>query len=94
METTTVTLNFPAQLAHYVGNEKLIQFQGNRLSDLVDYLDSKYPTFSSRILDENGNVRPYLNFFIGEENIRVLDGLYTKLENNDTVRLLLSRAGG
>lgn len=94
MEKINITTIFPSQLSHYINNEKELQIDGNLLKHLIKHLETKYPDFKGRVIDENDEIRPYLNFFIGETNIKVLDGINSKLIDNDTVRLLLSRAGG
>lgn len=90
---TTVKVNFPTQFAQMVGNLKEVEFSGNKLSDLFSYLDGTFGEISERIF-EDGEVRPYLNLFVGSKNVNSLDGVDTVVSNGEKVSLLLSRAGG
>jgi molybdopterin converting factor small subunit len=48
----------------------------------------------SRILTPEGELRPYVNVFVGERNARHLDGLATILAEGEVVAIIPAVAGG
>jgi molybdopterin converting factor small subunit len=45
------------------------------------------------LLDEKG-VRRFVNIYVGDEDIRFLDGLETKLKSGDEISIVPAIAGG
>jgi len=60
------------------------------MSDLV----AQYPDLKQHIFNDQGSLRPFVNLFLGEENVKDLEGLDTALEENDRMLLIPSIAGG
>jgi molybdopterin converting factor small subunit len=60
----------------------------------IDQLDSRFPGFRDRLLDPAGNLRQFVNVYLNDEDVRVLDGLDTSVSNGDTVVILPAMAGG
>jgi len=94
METKKIYIKFPVQLSKYINNIKEIDFEGESVLDLINYLENNYGNVLERLLDENNELRPYFNLFLGDKNITTLNNLETQLSTNDKISLLLSRAGG
>lgn len=94
MEKTHVTIKFPTQFGQYISYIDALEFEGNKINDFINTLDETYGDIRERIFESDGRVRPYINLFVGSKNIESLEGVSTKINNGDTVALLLSRAGG
>jgi sulfur-carrier protein len=94
MEKTHVKIKFPNQFGQYISYIDNLEFEGNKINDFVNTLDEVYGDIRERIFESDGRVRPYINLFVGSKNIESLEGVNTKVNNGDTVALLLSRAGG
>ncbi|MDZ7896967.1 MAG: hypothetical protein U5N85_02905 [Arcicella sp.] len=94
MEKTHVKIKFPNQFGQYISYIDNLEFEGNKINDFINSLDETYGDVRERIFESDGRVRPYINLFVGSKNIESLDGVNTKINNGDTVALLLSRAGG
>ncbi len=94
MNTTNVTLKFPSQFSVHINNEKTAQFKGEKFSDFINYLEDTFGHIKERLFDEKGELRPYINFYIGKKNINSLQGLQSEIPDGEKVTLLLSRAGG
>jgi sulfur-carrier protein len=92
--TTRVQLKFPPQLAQAVHNNTHVEFAGDRFSDLLNSLEQHYGGVKERLLDDTGRVRPFLNVFVGRDNLNALDGMNTVLLEGQCVSILLARAGG
>lgn len=95
MKKTTVNLKFPSQFSKFINNVKQIEFEGESIRDLFIHLDESFGNnISARVLEEDGRIRPYLNLFIGKQNVNALQGMESVIPEASSVSLLLSRAGG
>ena len=64
------------------------------ISDLLDAIGSAHPALERRIRDEQGRVRTHVNLFVGDENVRALDGAGTVLRAGDEVSIVAAVSGG
>ena len=87
-------VRIPSLLQKLVGGVKTVQAEGQTVGQVIDQLDAKYPDFKSRVLDENGKLRLFVNIFINDEDIRFLKELETPVADGDTITILPAVAGG
>lgn len=87
-------LRIPTPLRTYTNGQSEINISGSTVSDALSDLTARYPAIKQHILKENGDLRPFVNLFKGEENVRNLQGLETPLTENDRLRIIPSIAGG
>jgi sulfur-carrier protein len=90
METT---VRIPAPLRTLTGGKDEVLAAGATVADLIEDLDKKHPGIKDRLLDEKG-VRRFVNIYVGEEDVRFLDGLKTELRAGDKVSIVPAIAGG
>jgi molybdopterin synthase sulfur carrier subunit len=62
--------------------------------ELLDSLETLLPGIRTRLCDENGELRRFLNFYVNSEDIRFLNGLNTALKDGDEVSIVPAVAGG
>ena len=74
--------------------QKSVQVEAQTVKDAVDALLEKYPTLSKHLLDSKGSLRSFINLYVGDEDIRSLDGLETELEAGAELSIIPSIAGG
>jgi len=74
------------------GNDE-VAAAGATVAELIEDLERNYPGMRDRLLDEKG-VRRFINVFVGDEDIRFLDGLATGLKDGDRVTIVPAIAGG
>ncbi|TQN33392.1 molybdopterin synthase subunit MoaD [Haloactinospora alba] len=67
---------------------------GATLRDVLDELTRLHPRVDRRIRDERGQLRRYVNVFVGDEECRGMAGLDTPVPDGEEVRVLPSVAGG
>jgi molybdopterin converting factor small subunit len=91
-----VTLRLPAVLADLVGGRRrLVAAPAPRtVGELLDRVEADEPAVVRRIRDETGTLRRFVNVYVDGEDIRLLDGLDTRLTAGATVHVLPSVAGG
>jgi molybdopterin converting factor small subunit len=75
------------------GGQDEVTANGRTVAELIEDLEKRHPGIRERLLDEKG-VRRFVNIYIGEEDIRFLDGLKTELKSGDAVSIVPAIAGG
>lgn len=66
---------------------------GGTVAEVIENLEATYPGMKDRLMDEKG-VRRFINIFVGEEDIRFLEGLKTELKSGDRISIVPAIAGG
>jgi sulfur-carrier protein len=89
-----VTVVLPAVLRAQVGNRASVRVAGHTVREIISSLDAAYPGLKFNLCHETGELRPFVNLFVGRENIRYLQGLDTPVEEGTTLHILQSVAGG
>jgi molybdopterin converting factor small subunit len=64
------------------------------LRTAIDQLDSKFPGFKGRLLDDEGQPRQFVNLFLNEEDVRLSDGLDSRVGERDEIAIVPAVAGG
>lgn len=89
-----ITVLIPTPLQKFTNNQSSLLCHASDVSSLIDSLDSSFPGLKSRLCDDNGNLRRFLNLYVNSEDIRFLDGLSTPLNPGDNVSIVPAVAGG
>ena len=87
-------LKIPTPLLPYVGGQSTLTLPGKYVSNLLEAAVEEYPELNKHLFNEENQLRPFVNLFLGEENINQLQGLNTALEEDDTLLITPSIAGG
>ena len=88
-----VTVRIPTPLRTLTGGQDEVQAEGATVSAVIDDLESRHPGLRDRICDAKG-VRRSVNLYLGEEDVRYLDGLGTAVKAGDTLSIVPAIAGG
>lgn len=88
------TVKIPSQLRTQTDGLDHIEINGATVNEILNKLTESYPSLKDRIYDENGKLRRYVNIYLGDEDIRFLDNLETKIESNSELSLVPAIAGG
>jgi molybdopterin synthase sulfur carrier subunit len=86
-------VRIPPVLRDTVGGSRELTANGATVAEVLDHLFQSQPALGHR-LTENGTLSPFLNVYIGGQDIRHLDGLDTPVRADDIVILLPAMAGG
>lgn len=62
--------------------------------EMIQALDGQFPGMRERLCDEDGSVRRFVNVFVGDEDIRFLQGLDTPIPAGTQVSIVPAVAGG
>lgn len=87
-------LKIPTPLRPYAGGESILTLPGSSVAEVLDAAAETYPELRKHLYNEDGQLRPFVNVFLGEENINQLEGLDTTLNEGDTLLIIPSIAGG
>lgn len=92
--TTTVTVRLPGALLARTGGQGVVAVAGGTVREVIAALDERYPGLRFNLCHETGELRPFVNIFLGGEHIRYLQGLDTPLPPGATLHVFPSVAGG
>ena len=88
------TIRLPTPLRPYAGGQAEIQVMGGTVSEAIGQLLESYPPLRPHLMNGDGELRPFVNLFLGDENVMELQGMATPLKTGDRLLLIPSIAGG
>ncbi len=89
-----VVVRVPTPLRRLTNGQGEIEVEAGTIREAIEKLEEQYPGFKERLLDENGEVRRFVNLYLNDEDIRFLKGVDTELKDGDTLSIVPAIAGG
>jgi molybdopterin synthase sulfur carrier subunit len=89
-----VTVRIPSVLRNLTAGLETVSVSSSTVEQMLAALDAAHPGIKARLCDDAGKLRKFVNVFVGEEDIRFLDGPATALKDGDTVDIVPAIAGG
>lgn len=91
----SVRVRMPGQLRTlYPGTPQWLELDAATLGELLQALNSRMPHLLGHLIDESGQIRPWVNIFVGGEDVRLGQGLATPLPPGGEVLIIPSIVGG
>jgi sulfur-carrier protein len=90
----SVSVRIPTILRSYTGGAAQVSAQTGTLREVIAGLDADYPGLGGRILDEAGQLRRFINVYVGEQDVRFAHGLDTPVPAGGQVSVIPAVAGG
>lgn len=90
----SVTVRVPTTLRTLTAGASEVAVEGDDLAAVLDNLESAHPGFKERLLDDEGQIRRFVNVFVADDDVRFLDGLETPVPDGETVSIIPAVAGG
>ena len=87
-------LKIPSPLRRFTNDETSIEVKGNNVRDILDELFIAHPEIKDHLIEKNGNLRNFVNIFIGGEDIRQKGGMDADVQDGSDIRIIPSIAGG
>lgn len=87
-------LRIPTPLRPYTSGKSEVMVSGSNISEALTDLTSQYPSIRPHIFNEGDELRPFVNLFVGENNIKDMEGVKTPVKDSDKLILIPSIAGG
>jgi molybdopterin converting factor small subunit len=88
------TIKIPPVLRPSVGGEREVPAQGGSVREVLEALVSSHPATQSQLFGADGQLNRYVNVYLNDEDVRVLDGLDTAVGPQDVLVILPAMAGG
>lgn len=86
-------IKIPTPLRAYTGDEAVVTVQGETVDAALKHLVQQYPELETHLF-KDGKLRNFVNVYIGDEDIRFMDGVATPIENETDLRIIPTIAGG
>ena len=90
----SASVRIPTILRTYTGGSSEVTASGDTLAAILDDLEANYPGIRARVLDDSGELRRFVNVYVGNEDVRFLNGLATATPAGAQVSIIPAVAGG
>ena len=90
----SVSVRIPTILRTYTGGESEVSATGTTLAEVLDDLEANHTGIKARILDDAGEIRRFVNVYVGNDDVRFLDGLATATPDGVQLSIIPAVAGG
>jgi len=84
----------PGPLRSLSGGEPTVSVEAGDLRSAIDQLDTRFPGFKGRLLDDAGEPRQFVNLFLNDEDVRLGQGIDSALKESDEIAIVPAVAGG
>ncbi len=90
----SVSVRVPTILRTYTDGESEVSASGANLAEVLDDLDANYSGIKARVLDDEGNLRRFVNVYVGNDDVRFLENLETATPDGTQISVIPAVAGG
>ena len=90
----SATVKIPTPLRKLTNNATSVAADGPTVGQIVESLEAAYPGMQERLIDDNGDLRHFVNIYLNGEDIRYIDGLKSSVSDNDELSIVPAVAGG
>ena len=87
-------IKIPPVLRPSVGGEREVSAEGATVGEVLQALAEAHPETRGQLFGDDGQLNRYVNVYLNDEDVRVLDGLDTGVSESDTIVILPAMAGG
>lgn len=87
-------VKIPPVLRAQTGGEPLVEVAGEDVGSVLRALVEQHPDVAKQLFDDGGELNRYVNIYLNDEDVRLMDGLDTGAAETDTVVILPAMAGG
>jgi molybdopterin converting factor small subunit len=88
------TIKIPPVLRASVGGEREVVAAGENVGEVLHNLAAAHPSTATQLFSDDGELNRYVNVYLNDEDVRVLDGLDTVIGEGDVLVILPAMAGG
>ena len=91
---SNITIRIPTPLRPFVDNAPVLNTDADTVGAALAQVGASHPGFLQRVMQGEGELRPYVNVFVGSENVKSASGLDTPVRDGDVVSIIPAVAGG
>jgi molybdopterin converting factor small subunit len=89
-----VVIHIPTPLRSYTQGAKEVYVQGATVAEVLKALESVHNGILAQVLSQDGEPHRFVNIYLGNENVRALNGLKTAVKSGDVISIIPAIAGG
>ncbi|NUN13650.1 MAG: MoaD/ThiS family protein [Myxococcales bacterium] len=89
-----ITVKIPTPLRRLTGGKDIVQIEGQSVREVIENLEAAHPGLKTKLCDDEGNVRRFINIYANQDDIRFLDKMETQLKHGDELSIIPAIAGG
>ena len=90
----SVSVRIPTILRTYTGGDSEVSADGATLAEVLDDLEAHHTGIRARVLDDNGALRRFVNVYVGNDDVRFLEGLQSPTPEGTQISIIPAVAGG
>lgn len=90
----SIKVTVPTQLRSLTGGRSEVETSGTTVAEVIRSLDVEFPGFATRVLDDTGSIRRFVNVYVNSEDVRFLDGAASEVPESASVSIIPAVAGG
>jgi molybdopterin synthase sulfur carrier subunit len=90
----SVSVRIPTILRAYTQGAAQVSADGGTLTDVIEALETAHPGIKARVLDEDGQIRRFVNVYVNDDDVRFADGLSTPTPDGTSISIIPAVAGG
>ena len=89
-----VEVRLPTVLRQHAGGQASVQANGGTVGEVLEDLVRQFPAMRGQVITEDGTLHKFVNVYLNDDDVRYLDKLDTKVNDNDEISILPAVAGG
>jgi len=90
----SVSVRIPTILRPYTGGAAEVKTDGGTLTEVIESLEVDHPGIKARVLDDDGQIRRFVNVYVNDDDVRFADGLGTATPDGTSISIIPAVAGG
>jgi len=90
----SVSVRIPTILRTYTGGASEVSAEGADLAAVLENLEANHPGIKARVLDDAGDIRRFVNVYVGNDDVRFLENLGTATPDGVQISIIPAVAGG
>ena len=91
---SNITVRIPTPLRPFVEDASVLDARAETVGGALAQIGERHPGFLQRVMQGEGELRAYVNVFVGSENVKTVSGLDTPVRDGDVVSIIPAVAGG
>ena len=89
-----IMVRIPTPLRRVTNGQAKVEIDAANLGEIINGLETEFPGFKERLLDEAGELRYFVNIYLNGEDVRFLQGMATSTKTGDEISIVPAVAGG
>ena len=90
----TATVRIPTILRTYTEGASEVTADGDTLAEVLENLEANHNGIKARVLDDSGEIRRFVNVYVGNDDVRFLEGLDSNTPDGTQISIIPAVAGG